>query len=175
MKVDGKAVLKTPKRGVAKAAKEQQSEGPLVAPMELEDHLFFLCTQVVYRRTTAIQAALKPLGLLPTEFRVLSSLLRKGPLSMQELSQWTAYERTRLTHLLHHMEERGWATRTSSETDKRTVMVQATPVGEQLFATAKAAVDAVTDVITSNNSEAELKLVRKALRTMRSKLIEMGT
>jgi DNA-binding MarR family transcriptional regulator len=146
-----------------------------VPPMELEDHLFFLCTQVVYRRTAAIGTALKPLGLLPTEYRVLSSLLRKGPLTMQALSQWTAYERTRLTHLLHAMEERGWATRTSSEADKRTVVVSATRVGEALFAQAKAAVDEVTDVITSNNSEAELKTVRKALRTMRAKLIEMGT
>lgn len=143
--------------------------------MELEDHLFFLCTQVVYRRTRLLNDALKPLELLPTEYRVLSALLRKGPLTMLDLAQWTAYERTRLTHILHAMEEKGWISRAPSQHDRRTVVVQISPEGGALFKSAKTIVDRITRVILSENDPADIEVVRKALRTMRSKLIEMGT
>lgn len=142
--------------------------------MDLENHLFFLCTQVVYRRNAALQEVLRPLGLQATEFRVLSALLRRGPLTMLELAQWTAYERTRITHMLHGMEEKGWVERTSSAHDKRTVVAQITFAGRKLFEAAKVEVDRLTDEVMSGNSAEELELVRAALRTMRGKMIDMG-
>ena len=142
---------------------------------QLEDNLFFLCTQVVDRRTRLIHEALRPIELLPTEFRVLSAALRKGPLTMQELSQWTAYERTRLTHVLHGMEARGWITRTSGEADKRSVEVRITPAGRKMFAAAKRIVDPLTDRIMEANSGAEIASIRRALGKMREQLIEMGS
>lgn len=143
--------------------------------MELEDHFFFLCTQVVYRRNTLLQEVLKPLELPPTHYRILSAVLRKGPLTMLELAQWTAYERTRITHILHTMEEQGWVARTSLERDKRTVLVQITASGAALFRKANKLVDAMTDEIMAVNSEQENEQAREALRRMRRKLIELGT
>ena len=92
---------------------------------------------------------------------------------MQDLAQWTAYERTRLTHMLHTMEARGWVERTSSATDRRSVVVGVTPAGEALFAQAKRATDGLTDAILSDNTPEELATVRQALRTMRERLIRM--
>ena len=142
--------------------------------MELEDHIFFLCTQVVYRRDRAIGDALKPLGLLNTEWRTLGTLLRKGPLSMQELAQWTAYERTRLTRMLHSMEERGWVERTGSDQDGRSVVVRLATKGRRVYEKAEAAVDALTEDILSVCSPTEIARVRKSLQTLRARLIENG-
>ncbi|WP_233167537.1 MarR family winged helix-turn-helix transcriptional regulator [Xylophilus sp. ASV27] len=142
--------------------------------MDLETNLFFLCTQVVYRRNRALQEALRPLGLQATEFRVLSALLRRGPLTMQELAQWTAYERTRITHMLHGMEDRGWVERTSSAHDKRTVVAQITFAGRKLFEQAKQVEDRLTREVMSANTAEELDQVRSALRTMRTRMIDMG-
>ena len=142
--------------------------------MELEDHLFFLCTQVVHRRDRALQQALTPLGLTTTEYRVLSAVLRKGPLTMQELSQWTAYERTRLTHMLDSMQAKGWVSRSSANGDRRTVFVSARAAGVRVFQKAKVVVDDITEVIESANDPAELARIRAGLRTLRQKLIEMG-
>ncbi len=150
------------------------SSDPDVEPMELEEHLFFLCTQVVYRRTRAMHEALAPLALLPTEYRVLSAVLRKGPLAMSELAAWTAYERTRLTHILDAMEAKKWIARTNADLDRRSVLVAIAPAGRRIFAKAKLLVDRITDVIMSANSPEEIAQVRSALRTMRGKLIEMG-
>ncbi|EJL84788.1 transcriptional regulator [Herbaspirillum sp. CF444] len=140
---------------------------------ELETHLFFLCTQVVYRRNHLLQDALRPLEILPTEYRTLSAILRKGPLTMQELAQWTAYERTRVTRILHAMEARGWIARSASEHDKRSVVVQITDRGREMFWQAKVIVDQVTDQAMSDNSEEEIAQLRHGLTVLRKKLIAM--
>jgi DNA-binding MarR family transcriptional regulator len=143
--------------------------------MELEDHLFFLCTQVVYRRNALVLEALRPLEMLPTQYRILSALLRKGPLTMQELAQWTAYERTRITHILHGMEALGWVARTSLERDRRTVLVQITAEGTALFRKANRLVEALTEDILAVGSPEEIEVTRETLRRMRRKLIDLGT
>ncbi|ASU39328.1 MarR family transcriptional regulator [Herbaspirillum sp. meg3] len=140
---------------------------------ELETHLFFLCTQVVYRRNHLLQDALRPLEILPTEYRILSAVLRKGPLTMQELAQWTAYERTRVTRILHAMEARGWIARSTSAQDKRSVVVQMTESGREMFWQAKVIVDQVTDLAMSDNSEEEIAQLRHGLTVLRKKLIAM--
>jgi len=140
---------------------------------ELETHLFFLCTQVVYRRNHLLQDALRPLEILPTEYRILSAVLRKGPLTMQELAQWTAYERTRVTRILHAMEARGWIARSTSAQDKRSVVVQITESGREIFWQAKVIVDQVTDRAMSDNSEEEIAQLRHGLTVLRKKLMAM--
>ena len=142
--------------------------------MELEEHIFFLCTQVVYRRDRAIGELLRPLGVLNTEWRTLGTLIRKGALTMQELAQWTGYERTRLTRILHGMEERGWIERTGTEHDGRAVLVRIAPRGRGIHAKAETAVDALTDDILSTCSDAEVKRMRKSLQAMRQRLIDAG-
>src|ERR1700712_177363 len=147
--------------------KSSGTERETVLAMDLEDNLFFLCTQVVYRRNALLQTALKPIGLLPTEYRVLSAVLRKGPLTMLALAQWTAYERTRITHLLGAMEDREWVQRTTSGTDRRAVLVQITSKGEKLFLEAKRVVDELTNAALVDNSASELKTTKAALARMR--------
>ncbi|CAN5776278.1 N/A [soil metagenome] len=142
--------------------------------MELEDHLFFLCTQVVYRRDRALNDTLKPFKLLATEWRTLGTLLRRGALPMQELAQWTAYERTRLTRMLHGMEERGWVERIDSDHDGRSVVVRIAPKGEKLYRRAEVAVDALTNDIMAVCSPTDIDRVRRSLQAMRSKLIDMA-
>ncbi|WP_206370927.1 MarR family winged helix-turn-helix transcriptional regulator [Solimonas marina] len=142
--------------------------------MELESHLFFLCTQVVYRRQRALQKALKPIGLSATEFRILSAALRKGPLSVRDMAEWTAFERTRLTHSLDGLEARGWVARNYAADDKRSVLVRITPAGKAIFERAKRIVDDVTDRIMGDVPSSQVTQLRHALQTMRDKLIEMG-
>ena len=142
--------------------------------LELEDHLFFLCTQVVYRRDRALNDALKPFGLLPTEWRTIGTLLQRGALTMLELAQWTAYERTRLTRILHGLEARELVERIDSAHDGRSVVVRATPKGEKLYRRAERAVDPLTNDIMAVCSEADIERVRRSLQAMRSKLIEMA-
>jgi MarR family transcriptional regulator for hemolysin len=142
--------------------------------LELEDHIFFLCTQVVYRRDRALNDALKPFGLLPTEWRTIGTLLQRGALTMLELAQWTAYERTRLTRILHGLEARELVERIDSAHDGRSVVVHATAEGEKLYRRAEKAVDPLTNDIMAVCSDADIERVRRSLQAMRGKLIEMA-
>lgn len=141
--------------------------------MELEDHLFFLCTQVVYRRDRALNNALKAFSLLATEWRTLGTLLRKGPLTMQDLAQWTAYDRTRLNRILNSMEAQNWVRRVGSESDGRSVVVQIAPKGARLYRRAEKAADALTAQIMAVCSGTDIDRVRRSLQAMREKLMEM--
>jgi len=142
--------------------------------MELEDHLFFLCTQVTTRRDRALAEVLRPLGLLSTEWRVLGTLRIKGAMTMLELAQWTAYERTRLSKLLHNMQDRGWLERLGNDSDKRSVLLQIAPSGLALHRKAEKKVDALNDEILHAFSDAEVARVRGMLSGIRQTLIEQG-
>lgn len=150
------------------------ASGRAPSPMELEDHIFFLCTQVVYRRDRAINEALRPLGLLNTEWRTLGTLVRKGPQTMQELAQWTAYERTRLTRILHGMEERGWVERSDAAHDGRAVLVRIAPRGRRIHAKAEAAVDALTQEVLAACAPGDVARLRQSLQAMRDQLMRNG-
>jgi MarR family transcriptional regulator for hemolysin len=142
--------------------------------LELEDHLFFLCTQVVYRRDRALNDALKPFGLLPTEWRTLGTLSRHPAMTMLELAQWTAYERTRLTRILHGMEARRLVERLDSDSDGRSVVVRIAPAGKALYRRAEKAVERLTAEIMAVCAADEIDVVRRSLQAMRRKLIEMA-
>ncbi len=146
-------------------------EGPA---LELEDHIFFLCTQVVYRRDRALNDALKPFSLLPTEWRTIGTLMQRGPLTMLELAQWTAYERTRLTRMLHGLETRELVERVDSADDGRSVVVRVAPKGEKLYRRAERAVNPLTQEIMAVCSDADIERVRRSLQAMRHKLIDMA-
>lgn len=142
--------------------------------MELEDHLFFLCTQVTSRRDRALVDVLRPLGLLSTEWRVLGTLRSKGAMTMLELAQWTAYERTRLSKLLQNMQERGWLERLGNESDKRSVLLQIAPLGSALHRKAEKKVDALNQEILQAFTDAEMGRVRNTLAGIRQILIDQG-
>jgi DNA-binding MarR family transcriptional regulator len=142
--------------------------------MELEQHVFFLCTQIVNRRDRALVDVLRPLQLLPTEWRILGTLRIKGPLSMLELAQWTAYERTRVTKILHQMEERGWVERTTSEADRRSVLVRLAPAGATLHRKAERMVDELNAAILAGLGEAEERRLARSLADLRDRLMALG-
>lgn len=129
---------------------------------------------MVYRRDRALTATLKEFSLLATEWRTLGTLLRKGPLTMQELAQWTAYDRTSLTRMLTSMEARNWVKRLASESDGRSVVVQIAPKGARLYRRAERAVDALTAEIMQVCPQVEIGRVRHSLQAMRAKLIDMS-
>jgi MarR family transcriptional regulator for hemolysin len=139
---------------------------------DLENHIFFLCTQVVARRDRAISEAVRRFGMQPTEWRTLGTLIQCGPLSMLELAQWTSYDRTRLTRLLHAMEDKQWVSRSGDAKDGRAVIVSIAPKGRRMYARAEAVIDTLTDDILSVCSADEIDRLRQSLHAIRGRLIE---
>ena len=83
----------------------RKAEGGATRAFKLEDHLFFYFSQILARRTRAINARLRPYGLDYSRWRVLAVLQEHSGATMGQLADLTSVDRTTLTRTLGLMEE----------------------------------------------------------------------
>ncbi|MCS7260105.1 MAG: MarR family transcriptional regulator [Anaerolineae bacterium] len=73
-------------------------------------------------------------GLTPAQFMVLFALVRaRAPRAMNDLTDITLQDAPTMTGIIDRLEKAGLVERTRSTTDRRVVLVQATPAGVALF------------------------------------------
>jgi DNA-binding MarR family transcriptional regulator len=99
------------------------------------------CTCAALRRATrrltqAYDLALKPAGLRLTQYSVLANLSRTGGLSITDLAQRLAMDRTTLTRNLRPLERAGWV-RIAPGPDRRSRAVEITDQGRRVFEAAQ--------------------------------------
>ena len=77
-------------------------------------------------------------GLNHARYAILVTLAGQGEeaVTMTELARIAGLSRSRLSHALDSLEERGWVERTSCSTDKRTLSATLTPAGREMLRTA---------------------------------------
>ena len=94
------------------------------------------CTCAMLRRasrrvTLAYDEALKPLGLRLTQYSLLASVMRSGGMSITELAERLAMERTTLTRNLKPLQTAGWL-KVKPGPDRRSRAVEITAAGRAL-------------------------------------------
>ncbi len=74
-------------------------------------------------------------GLKHAHYAILVTLAGQGDraIPMTELAQIAGLSRSRLSHAIDSLEERGWVTRTSCSADKRTLTASLTDAGRELL------------------------------------------
>jgi len=132
----------------------------------LDDHLFFLFTQVVDHRDRVLGQRLQHLGITASKWRVLGTLQARSMLMMGELAEMTAIDRTTLTRMLNQMEDAGLLLRTTDADDKRAIMVALTRRGQKLFLAANKIVEQVNDEITRDISDDEIPRLRELMQRL---------
>mgnify|MGYP003671916996 CR=1 FL=1 len=85
--------------------------------------------------TLSYDAALRPAGIKATQFSILATLDKKGPLPMTRLAEDLLVDRTALSRNLKPLERDGLV-RLASETDQRVRLVTLTADGQRVFARA---------------------------------------
>ncbi|WP_282215463.1 MarR family winged helix-turn-helix transcriptional regulator [Microbacterium luteolum] len=77
-------------------------------------------------------------GLNHAHYAILITLAGRGEstVTMTELAQIAGLSRSRLSHALDSLEERGWVVRSSCGSDKRTLSATLTPAGRELLRSA---------------------------------------
>ena len=95
------------------------------------------CTCALLRRTArrftqTYDLALKPAGLRLTQYSVLANVAQDGGLSITELAERLAMDRTTLTRNLRPMERHGWL-RLAPGHDRRSRAVEITAAGRRTF------------------------------------------
>ncbi len=137
---------------------------------KLEDHLFFYFTQILARRTRAINARLRPYGLDYSRWRVLAVLQEHPGATMGELADLTSVDRTTLTRTLGLMEEARLVARQKRESDRRSLVISLTPKGRRMFARILPLTLAETDSALTDFSSEEQGVLKDSLKRMADNL-----
>jgi MarR family transcriptional regulator for hemolysin len=137
---------------------------------KLEDHLFFYFSQILARRTRAINAQLRRFGLDYPRWRVLAVLQEHSGATMGRLADLTSVDRTTLTRTLGLMEEARLVARQERESDRRSLVISLTPKGRRMFARILPLTLAETDRALTDFSSAEIAALRDWLKRIADNL-----
>jgi DNA-binding MarR family transcriptional regulator len=147
----------------------KEDEGAARA-FKLEDHLFFYFSQILARRTRAINARLRPYGLDYPRWRVLAVLNEHSGATMGRLADLTSVDRTTLTRTLGLMEEARLVARRERETDRRSLTISLTPKGRRMFARILPLTSAETDRALAGFRSEEIGALRDRLKRIADNL-----
>jgi MarR family transcriptional regulator, organic hydroperoxide resistance regulator len=147
----------------------QGKEGASPA-FKLEDHLFFYFSQILARRTRAINTRLRPYGLDYPRWRVLAVLNEHSGATMGRLADLTSVDRTTLTRTLGLLENAGLVVRRERKNDRRSVAISLTANGRRMFTRILPLTLAETDRALTRFSAEEIGVLRDWLRRMADSL-----
>ena len=143
-----------------------EGEEATVQAFRLEDHIFFHFSQILARRTRAINARLRPYALDYPRWRVLAVLNEHSGAAMGRLADLTSVDRTTLTRTLGLLEKAGLVVRRERESDRRSLAISLTAKGRRLFAHILPLTLAETDRALIGISSEEIGLLRDRLKRM---------
>jgi DNA-binding MarR family transcriptional regulator len=136
----------------------------------LEDHLFFYFSQILARRTRAINTRLRPYGVDYARWRVLAVLQEHSGATMGQLAELTSVDRTTLTRTLGLMENAGLVVRRERKSDRRSLAIFLTAKGRRMFARILPLTLAETDRALSGFSAPEIGALRERLKRVADNL-----
>jgi DNA-binding MarR family transcriptional regulator len=132
----------------------------------------YLVKQVQYKTFLRLEAALQPLGVTTTQFRILTALARGGKRSSAELSRLFGVKPQTMIKQIVNLESNGLIERNLAKGSKRVLEVSMTEAGRNALRACDKAATAVEDDIFSCFAPGELAtyrgLMEKVLAHMRS-------
>ena len=143
---------------------------PSLPNFRLDDHIFFLFTQIFGRRNRQLAAELKPLALTVPQWRILAVLHERAGCTMNELADLTTVDRTTLTRALDRMAEDALVERRNHIDDGRSVRLHLTRAGETAFRRVLPRVVEQNERAVRGFSASELAALRTMLHRMISNL-----
>jgi MarR family transcriptional regulator for hemolysin len=147
-----------------------EAEESAARAFKLEDHLFFYFSQILARRTRAINTRLRPYGLDYPRWRLLAVLHEHSGATMGRLADLTSVDRTTLTRTLGLMEEARLVARRERESDRRSLVISLTPKGRRMFARILPLTLAETDRALTGFCSEEIGALRDRLKSIADNL-----
>lgn len=119
---------------------------PLGAAEEfrLETHVFYYLTRILAQRNRLLNQALRSYDLDFPRWRVLAVLKQHPGISMLELAELTAVDRTSLAHTVRVMADEGLLERIERASDRRSIVLTLSRLGEARLASILPIVMALT-------------------------------
>jgi DNA-binding MarR family transcriptional regulator len=99
-------------------------------PLDLTTYLFHLLAVIGRHREAQLDRLLQPLGLSLSRHRALSVIASQGPLTMSELADYSAIDRTTMTRIVDQLVEAELVERATPRQDRRQVILSLTAKGQ---------------------------------------------
>lgn len=149
--------MKKPSRGKVRAIGN-------AATFTLANHPFYLFTQIFSARGREINLRLARFDLDYQRWRVLAVLNEFPDCTMQFLADTAGVDRTTLTHTVRLMIEERLVTKTQRETDRRSVVLSLTKMGQKMLRNILPTVVATNKHCFAGFSDAEMNHFMDQLR-----------
>jgi len=137
------------------------------SPTAYGNSLAFLLSQVGSRSGELFAERLRPIGIAPREFAVLSHVA-SGARTQQELADLLRIHRNNMVSLIDAMEAKGWVGRHRSESDRRAFEIRPTSAGLKVVGAVNAEVPKLDTALGERLSESE----RSALTSLLTKIAD---
>jgi DNA-binding MarR family transcriptional regulator len=132
----------------------------------LDDHIFYLFTQIFGRRNRDLAEKLKPFRITVPKWRVLAVLNERPNCTMNRLAGLTTVDRTTLTRTVDNMVAQGLVARRADPKDGRSVRLQLTAKGVDAFRLVLPSVLEQNERAVRDLDQAELAMLRGVLHRM---------
>ena len=140
----------------------------------LEDRVSFL----THRINAQLQQVCNPLiadyKLDLYSSRIIVAIAEKGPLKVGELVDLMALPQSTMSHQLKRMERDDYVTRTRSETDNRTVVIELTQKGSDVSKVCNRLSDVIMDNVSKNLSNDEIEQLSTLLQRVFASIPKVG-
>lgn len=137
---------------------------------QYQESLAFLLSQVGARSAELFADRLRPLGLSPRAFGVLSNLNVSEDQTQQQLADALGIHRNNMVGLIDKMESEGWVRRHRSEQDRRAFNIRLTDTGRTLVNRVQETIVVLEQTVTSDLSTEERATMAALLQRLATRL-----
>jgi len=139
-------------------------------PFSPDDYLLHLLAAIHQFRDSALDAALRPLGMNVGRYRVMGVLNRLGDCTMNEVAAFTAMERTTLTRISDQLVAAAYVDRIEDPKDRRHVLLRLTKSGKEAFEPALILVMNLNSRLVDGIPEEASRAAARVLKTVAANL-----
>ena len=140
--------------------------------IDLETSLGYLVKQASSALRSAMEAALRPLGMSVTHYSCLELLAQRPGLSNSELARGAFVSRQSMNVLLQALERDGYVIRPAAAPVGKALPTRLTPRGRRSLAQATVAVRSIEDLMLRGLAQADQKEARRILLSLVTSLRE---
>lgn len=124
-------------------------------------------------RIVAAEVRRTEYAVAPAHFGLLT-MLNHGSYNLGELAEKQGVSLPTMSNSVSTLVERGWITRRSSKSDRRVIIVELTPLGEQILADIQARVEERVVEMLSDLSQNELEQLTGSMEILDNVLLSVG-
>ncbi|MFP7159275.1 MarR family transcriptional regulator [Priestia aryabhattai] len=128
--------------------------------MHLEDLTGYLIHRTDVKLTNYFMRQLKPYGITPEQWGIISILDSQKGTTQKELSQEIDKDHSTVVRMIHSMEKKGLVKKKFNERDKRSHYLFLTEKGEEIKNTILPVVKDAHDFVTSNLTSEEVEQLK---------------